>query len=463
MRTIATHSAIVGLSLTLLGTIAAQPAHAATLATGARSLQSVNYPGNFIAHSNYLGVLAGVSSSSTSVAKSDATFTVTSGLAGGPTNCLSFQAANGMWLRHQDYRVKLQRNDGTLTFLADATFCVRDSTTTAGAVRLESYNFPGRFLRHRDRQLWMDANSTSGTFQADSSFTVSAAWAPSTRRNPAVKGLFADPHIAYFNGRYYIYPTSDGYAGWSGTKFRAHSSTDLVNWTDHGTILDLGPDISWANGRAWAPAIAYKNGLYYFYFSADTNIGVATSTSPTGPFRDPLGRPLVAAGAFSGQAIDPAVFTDTDGQSYLLWGNGGAGDAHAVRLNADMTSFSGTVRNWSLPNFREGMFMHKRNSTYYLSYSVNDTRSENYHVDYATGSSPLGPWTYRGTILQKNLSAGIKGPGHHSIVQQPGTDTWHIAYHRFAIPLGDGTNRETAIDRLYFNSDGTIRPIVPTP
>ncbi|WP_158647319.1 family 43 glycosylhydrolase [Actinoplanes sp. ATCC 53533] len=434
-----------------------RPAQAADIPAGARSLESVNYPGSYLRHGDYLGGIAAVTAASSPQAKADATFTVTPGLAGG-TGCVSLQAANGMWLRHRDYRIRLETNTGTPLFLADATFCVRDGSIS-GSVRLEASNSPGRFLRHRDKELWLDPSTVNpATFAADSSFRIAAPWATG-RRSPVIKGLYADPDIAYLNGRYYLYPTTDGYTGWSSSRFKAFSSTDLTTWTDHGTILDLGPQITWADSRAWAPAIAYRDNRYYFYFSADTNIGVATSASPTGPFTDPLGRPLIAAGFRSGQMIDPAVFTDDDGQSYLYWGNG---SAYAVRLNPDMTSFDpAQVRTFSPPNYREGSFVFKRDGRYYLSYSVDDTRSENYHVEYATGTTPFGPWTHRGTILAKNLSLGIKGTGHHSIVMAP-TGEWHIAYHRFAVPAGNGYNREVTVDPLRFNADGTIQPVIPT-
>jgi hypothetical protein len=433
--------------------LAARPAVAAEIPTGARSLEAVNVPGSYLRHADYLGGISAVGPGSSPQARSDATFTVTPALAGG-AGCVSFQAANGMWLRHRDYRIRLERNAGTTGFLADATFCVREGTAN-GSVRLESINYPGRFVRHRNNELWLDAVTAS----PDSSWRVTTPWVAG-RRSPVIKGLYGDPNIAYLNGRYYLYPTTDGYGGWSGSRFKAFSSTDLVNWTDHGTILDLGPQISWADDRAWAPTIAHRNNRYYFYFSAATNIGVATSTSPTGPFTDPLGRPLVPAGFRSGQMIDPHAFTDTDGQSYLYWGNG---SAYAVRLNADMISFDAPqVRTFILPNFREAPFVFKRNATYYMTYSVDDTRSENYHVEYATGTSPFGPWTHRGTILAKNLALGIKGPAHQSVVKAPDSDTWYIAYHRFAIPAGDGTNREITVDPLRFNADGTIQPVTPT-
>ncbi|CAM5713410.1 family 43 glycosylhydrolase [Streptomyces canus] len=300
------------------------------------------------------------------------------------------------------------------------------------------------------------------TYEVTGSDGTKRTWTVSAliMRSPVLPGLNADPNIVRFGDTFYLYPTTDGFEGWSGTQFKAYSSTDLVHWKDHGVILDLGPDISWADSRAWAPTIAEKDGKYYFYFCADANIGVAVSDSPTGPFKDALGRPLLKAGQFSGQMIDPAVFTDDDGQSYLYWGNG---HAYVAPLNDDMTSVDLTKMKDITPSgYNEGSFVIKRKGTYYLTWSENDTRDENYRVAYATGPSPTGPWTKRGVILEKDLSLGIKGPGHHSVVQVPGTDDWYIAYHRFAIPGGDGMHRETTVDKLEFDADGLIKKVVPT-
>lgn len=329
-------------------------------------------------------------------------------------------------------------------------------------------------------RLWVGAGATvtpaSGTrrdFRKPQKYTVTAADGTSRTwtveavptRSPVLPGLNADPDVQYLDGRYWIYPTTDGYAGWSGTSFKAYSSKDLVHWKDHGVILDLGPDVSWADKNAWAPAIAERDGKYYFYFCAEQSIGVAVADSPAGPFKDALGKPLVAKGQLSGQMIDPAVFTDDDGQSYLYWGNG---RGYVVPLNDDMVSFDDAlVQDITQADFREGSFVVKRQGTYYFMWSEDDTRSENYHVAYATGSSPLGPWTKRGTILSKRPEYGIKGTGHHSVVNTPGTDDWYIVYHRFALngpgkPGGDGTHRETTIDRMTFAADGTIEPVVPT-
>ncbi|MBX9366505.1 family 43 glycosylhydrolase [Streptomyces sp. WAC04114] len=340
---------------------------------------------------------------------------------------------------------------------------------------------PDAGLRDLAPKLWVGEDAKlspkSGTrrdFRTPQKYTVTAAdgtkrtWTVEAvrTRSPVLPGLNADPDVHYLNGRYWIYPTTDGFQGWSGTRFKAYSSKDLVNWKDHGVILDLGPDVSWADKNAWAPAIAERNGRYYFYFCAEQQIGVAVADSPAGPFKDALGKPLVAkGGSLEGQMIDPAVFTDDDGQAYLYWGNG---RGYVVPLNDDMVSFDASkVQDITPDNFREGSFVIKRKGTYYFMWSEDDTRSENYHVAYATGPSPLGPWTKRGTILQKRPEYGILATGHHSVVNTPGTDDWYMVYHRFALggpglPGGDGMHRETTVDRMEFAADGTIKPVVPT-
>lgn len=273
-------------------------------------------------------------------------------------------------------------------------------------------------------------------------------------------GLYADPQIAVFGDTYYIYPTTDGFTGWSGSQFKAFSSKDLVNWKDEGVILDLATDdVTWADNRAWAPTITEKDGTYYYYFSADANVGVATSASPTGPFKDALGKPLVPSGKYPGQAIDPFVFKDDDGQYYFYWGNG---SLFGAKLNDDMVSFAQNPVNMTPANFREAPVVFKRNGVYYLMWSEDDTGSENYQVAYATGSSPMGPWTKKGVILSKDLSLGIKGPGHHSILNIPNTDEYYIVYARHAIPDGNGFNREVVIDKMEFNPDGSIKQVKPT-
>lgn len=270
---------------------------------------------------------------------------------------------------------------------------------------------------------------------------------------------FADPALVAFAGKYYIYPTTDGSPDWSSTEFRVLSSDDLRSWRDEGVVLRLGADVEWAHRFAWAPAAAEKNGVHYLYFTADDNIGVAYGASPTGPFID-SGQPIVARDAHAGRAIDPSVFTDEDGTSYLVWGNG---VANIARLDDDMLGIDETsVVSWEDPTFREAAHIHRHHDRYYLTWSENDTRDPEYRVRWAVGEGPTGPWQHGGVLLEQRPERGILATGHHSLLHVPGTDDWLIAYHRFSRPGGDGTHRELVIDPLQHLDDGTLLPVEPS-
>lgn len=308
---------------------------------------------------------------------------------------------------------------------------------------------------------------------------TTATWTISAQvvKSPVLPGLYADPNIAVFGDTYYIYATSDGVPGWGGNTFYVWKSTDLVTWTRSEqpflTLDGANGNVPWATGNAWAPTIIERAGKYYFYFSGHNptynrkTIGVAVADSPEGPFTaQPSAMILNNEAVTSGQAIDPAAFHDpvTD-TYYLAWGNGGPSTGPVIaELADDMVSIvPGTYRRISgLTDFREGLFLNYREGIYHLTYSIDDTGSENYRVGYATATSMNGPWTVRGTILQKDLSLGIKATGHSSIINVPGTDEWYIAYHRFALPSGDGTHRETTIDKLTIGPDGFFQPVTPT-
>ena len=301
---------------------------------------------------------------------------------------------------------------------------------------------------------------------------------PSTANNPVLEGYYADPDILYSEKtkKYYIYPTSDGFTGWSGYYFKTFSSDNLKDWKDEGVILDLKKDVSWADRNAWAPCIIEKKRKgkykYYYYFSAAQKIGVAVADNPTGPFVD-SGKALIdfkPEGVKDGQQIDPEVFTDPKtGKSYLYWGNGYMAVAE---LNEDMVSIKKNTIKVMTPDktFREAITVFYRNGIYYFLWSEDDTRSENYRVRYATSTSPTEVLTIseNNLILAKDPSKGIYGTGHNSVLQIPGKDEWRIVYHRFSrqngIEMGDaaGYHREVCIDKMEFNTDGSIKPITPT-
>ncbi len=305
--------------------------------------------------------------------------------------------------------------------------------------------------------------------------------------NPILPGFHADPEVIYSNltHRYYIYSTSDGVPGWGGKDFKCFSSANLTDWKDEGVILDLPTQTKWASGNAWAPAIEEKlidgKYKYFYYFSGETGhgkaIGVAISDSPTGPFKD-LGHPIVderPAGLNNGQQIDVDVFTDPQTSiSYLYWGNGYMAGA---QLNPDMVSIDkstvtvltpkgGTLRDYA---YREGTYVFKRKGLYYFLWSVDDTGAKNYHVAYGTSRSPLGPIEVakQPIVMIQNPQEEIYGSAHNSILQLPGKDKWYIIYHRINKNYlnreqGPGFHREVCIDKMSFNSDGTIKQVVPS-
>lgn len=301
---------------------------------------------------------------------------------------------------------------------------------------------------------------------------------PALNNNPVLEGYYADPEILYSQktGKYYLYPTSDGFDGWGGYYFKVFSSDNLKDWTDEGVILDLKKDVPWAGRNAWAPCIierkegdSYK---YYYYYTGAQKIGVAVSDNPTGRFTD-SGKPVVATrpkGIRGGQEIDPDVFQDPKtGKYYLYWGNGYMAVAE---LNNDMLSIKEKTIKIMTPDntFREGIYVFYRNGVYYFLWSEDDTRSENYRVRYAMSDSPTGKLRIpeNNLILSKDADKGIYGTGHNSVLQKPDSDEWYIVYHRFnrpnGIKMGDaaGFHREVCIDKMEFNADGTIKKVVPS-
>jgi hypothetical protein len=300
----------------------------------------------------------------------------------------------------------------------------------------------------------------------------------SVDNNPVLEGYYADPEILYSRktGKYYLYPTSDGFTGWSGTYFKTFSSNNLVDWKDEGVILNLPTDVSWGTTSAWAPTIVERkvNGQYkyFYYFTAAQKIGVAVSNNPTGPFVD-SGSALVSSlpsGVSGGQQIDPDVFADpVSGKYFLYWGNGYMA---CVELNDDMVSVKTPSVKILTPNstFREGTEVAYRKGKYYFFWSDDDTRNENYRVRYATSASPTGPLTIpsNNLVIAKDADKGIYATGHNCVLQIPGKDEWYIVYHRFnrpkGITMGDaaGFNREVCIDKLEFNADGSIKQAQPT-
>lgn len=237
----------------------------------------------------------------------------------------------------------------------------------------------------------------------------------------------------------------------------------------HGPLLYFW-EIDWmpSDKHAWAPGIAKKNGKYYLYYSAGpkpSHIGVAVSDAPGGPFVD-SGEPLLSDNGDPGfEAIDAMVFTDPrSGKSYFYAGGSAGARLRVFELDEEMTGFTEEIAVDTPPNFTEGAFMHYRNRTYYLSYSHGYWRDQSYSVHYCTSTSPTGPWTYQGVILDSDDKH--KGPGHHSIFRNPSENQDYIVYHRWNDREGPGPysggSRQVAVEILEYDSEKRIKPIQMT-
>jgi hypothetical protein len=285
-------------------------------------------------------------------------------------------------------------------------------------------------------------------------------------QNPLIRDQFtADPTARVFQGKVYIYPSHDINCGteWFCMKdYHVFSSENLVDWTDHGVIVDQ-EKVAWVNASQnsmWAPDCYEKNRKYYFYFPAPAKessgakgmtVGVAISNTPYGPFT-PETKPIQGV-----SGIDPNVFIDKDGQAYLYWAGVGKG-LMGAKLKDNMLELAGEPQTLqSLPEgMKEGPFLFERNGIYYFTFPHVIKKTE--ALVYAMGKNPLGPFEYKGIIMDEHPSKCWTN--HHSIVEYKGQ--WYLFYHHNDLSPAFDKNRSIRADRLFFNPDGTIQKVIPT-
>lgn len=321
---------------------------------------------------------------------------------------------------------------------------------------------------------------------------------------PLVNHIYtADPSAHFFNGKIYIYPSHDVDAGEAFDDLGSHFamedyhviSMDSIESeaVDNGVALHVN-DVPWADKQMWAPDANEKEGMYYLFFPAKAydgifRIGVATSTSPTGPFTS---QPEAIKNSFS---IDPAVFKDDDGAYYMyfggLWGgqlqrwrdgvfNGDQPDSptaflpkdeepallpYMAKMTNDLLEFNEKPKEIEIRDengnlllagdnerrFFEAAWMHKYQGKYYFSYSTGDT----HFICYAIGDSPYGPFTYSGRIL----NPVVGWTSHHSICEV--NNKWYLFYHDSSLSKGVTHLRSVKVAEITYNADGTIVTLDP--
>ena len=310
---------------------------------------------------------------------------------------------------------------------------------------------------------------SSGCVQKGSNKSIEPKTDPEPKQinNPIIKDKFtADPAALVYNDTVYLYAGHDeapnDFNFYRMNEWLVYSSTDLINWTEHPVPLKTS-DFDWAKGDAWAAQVTERNGKFYWYVTVEhgtipgKSIGVAVSDSPTGPFKDAIGKALITNDMTTGHTditwddIDPTVFTDDDGQAYLYWGNT---VCYWAKLKENMVEIDGEIHTVDLPNFTEAPWIHKHDDWYYLSYAYQFPEK----TAYAMSKSITGPWEYKGIL---NELSGNCNTNHQSIIEYKGE--WYFIYHTGGIqPNGGSFRRSVCIDRLFYNEDGTMKRVIMT-
>lgn len=284
--------------------------------------------------------------------------------------------------------------------------------------------------------------------------------------NPIIKNKYTgDPAALVYKDKVYLYAGHDeapnDFNFYKMSEWLVYSSSDMVHWQEHPVPLKVS-DFTWAKSDAWAAQVIERNGKFYWYVTVEhgtipgKSIGVAVSDSPTGSFKDALGKALITNDMttqtnISWDDIDPTVMIDDDGQAYLFWGNT---VCHYAKLKANMTELDGPIQTIPLPNYTEAPWIHKHNNWYYLSYAYQFPEK----IAYAMSKSINGPWEYKGIL---NELAGNSNTNHQAIIDFKGKS--YFIYHNGSIqPHGGSFRRSVCVDRLYYNKDGTMKRVIMT-
>jgi hypothetical protein len=281
--------------------------------------------------------------------------------------------------------------------------------------------------------------------------------------NALIPDMVADASIQEIDGTFYCYATTDGYGKGLATSGPpvVWTSKDFANWSFSGFYFP-----SAVGEKYWAPSKAVAaNGRYYIYPTVNGFMYPAVSDSPDGPFRLAIGedkflKPYSSATLLQStdpegpKGIDAEIFIDDDGQAYVFWQR-----RKAAKLNADMVTVDTNIITIPTPreNYSEGPIFFKRKGIYYYLYTQGG--HEEYQYAYVMSkTSPLGPFDFPkdDIISTTNYESQVFGPGHGCVFNAEATDNYYFAFLEFS---RGGTNRQTYVNKLEFNGDGTIKPV----
>jgi arabinoxylan arabinofuranohydrolase len=302
--------------------------------------------------------------------------------------------------------------------------------------------------------------------------TVLTACSPSLLADYPIAShrYLADPTSLVTKDRVYVYCSNDDESPVGGSynipNVICVSSSDMKNWTDHGSVFRAADSTQWAK-KTWAPGAVERDGKFFLYFgNGGANIGVAVSDNPVGPFKDPLGKALITHNTPGVQPatnmwlFDPGAFIDDDGQAYLYFGGNGDNNARVVKLKRDMITLDGDVMKLTVTNFFEAAWVHKHKGSYYFSYST--TPRAGMRFDYLTSDNPTNGFTYRGVVSDQ---PPINNNNHHAANFEFKGRWYHVYHNRIVAKqagIPTGFRRNLAIEEFTYNADGTIKKVVFT-
>ena len=296
--------------------------------------------------------------------------------------------------------------------------------------------------------------------------------------NPLVRDCYtADPApVVFSDGRLYMFcghdecfedrPGYEGKYGFNITNWLCYSTDDMVTWKSHGVVF-APTDFSWGIGEAWASQAIEVDGKYYYYVTAQGGepynakcIGVAVADNPTGPYTDAIGKPLITDEMTPNgprgwwNDIDPTVMIDDDGTPWLAWGNG---TCFLARLNRNMVELDGEIQILPMKNYVEGPWLYKRDGHYYMVYASMGPGRET--ISYAMADNVEGPWEFKGELTGMAKDSFTIHPG---VIDYKGHS--YLFYHNSTVSIdgyGPATGRRSVcFDEMFYNPDGTIKPVV---
>lgn len=296
-------------------------------------------------------------------------------------------------------------------------------------------------------------------------FAVSVFLLPLKAQNPLVTSMYnADPTARVFDGKLYVYPSCDivppdsvDMPRFCMPWYHVFSFENGSTWKDHGRVLDQN-EVPWGEKNSygmWAPDCIEKDDKYYYYFPAKPEdgssfrrIGVGVSDQPAGPFKWEKSYIKGVSG------IDPGLFLDDDNKAYLFYGGGETLFVAPLKDNMKEIAAEPIVVQNLPAGYKEGPFTFKRDSIYYFTFA-HVFADEGYTIGYATSDKPMGPFTYRGKIMD-NIS---NGTNHHSVVEYKGD--WILFYHHWDVS-GYNKLRSMRADYMRFKEDGTLHKVIPS-